>query len=330
MSWAVGSFYTVHFNPEIAFLRDSTRVKQAWARQLPAAKGPRVIFVGGSSCFTQLDAARLVERHNVRAINMGLGAGLGPNFLTRVGLSEVQAGDTLIVTIEPHLLTAPLREPAMAVQLSHALDAPDLLRHPWTDAVQPGPVSLGLSLRPGAFHMFTLIGKFLTGRPLYRYSISDVSPSGWHQVNLRRDFFSGSPYQLELSTDARRLLNWLSVWCADNHIRVAYSLPWCYVPAKEARKFREHSRNLLLQIAAQMPVLKDTALGAHSVRELYSDNAMHLDPQGAVLRTDSLAQQLINWSVWSTEELAHLDFSESVTKQASLAARPDQASTEGN
>ena len=174
------------------------------------------------------------------------------------------------------------------------------------------------------------MGKLLRGRPLYRYNISEVNPSGWHRVDLHWDFEAQSPYAAELSNDAHKLLDWLRQWCATNRIRLAYSLPWTFVPAEQAGTFREHSRNLLLQIAAHVPVLKDPALGAYCVRERYSDTALHLDAEGAALRTDTLAQQLTNWSVWSSEELAQLNPSESVAKQTSFAARPKGAATEGN
>ena len=319
-SLAVARFYTVRLNPEVLFWRDSARVKQAWARQCPTENGSRVIFVGGSSCFTSIDTSRLVQR-NVRALNMGLGAGLGVRFLTQFALSEVKPGDTLVLAIEPDLLIAPMNHPALAVQLSQAMNAPELLRTP--DAPESFVVRSALAMRPGAYHAFTLLGKVLRGRPLYRYNMSQVSQSGWQRVDLHWDFKPEAPYRAELSQDARKLLAWLREWSAVHHVRLVYSMPWCYVPEAGAAAFREHSRNFLLEIASYMPVLKDPILGAYCVRQHYGDTALHLDAVGAALRTDSVAEQLTNWSVWSPSELAQMRFSDdnAASEAGSLASR---------
>jgi hypothetical protein len=327
VSLTVARFYTVRFNPEVLFWRDSARVKQAWARQCPAEKGARMIFAGGSSCFTSINTSRLVQ-HNVRALNMGLGAGLGVRFLTQFALSEVKPGDTLVVAIEPPLLIAPMNHPALAVQLSEAMNAPELLQSP--DAPEPSAVRAALAMRPGAYHAFTLLGKALRGRPLFRYNMSQVSQSGWQRLDLHWEFAPVVPYRAELSQDVHKLLAWLRDWSAANHVRLVYSMPWCYVSETEANTFREHSRNLLLQIAAYMPVLKDPLLGAYCVRKHYGDTALHLDAEGAALRTDSIAQQLTNWSVWSSAELAELRFSKdgAVNERTSLASRVEDAKKE--
>jgi hypothetical protein len=321
VTWALGCIYTLRVNPEIAFFRDSARLKQAWARQLARETGPRVFIVGGSSCFTSIDATRLLQRNHLRAINMGLGAGLGAKFLTSWAVSEVKPGDTLILALEPGLLMTPLTDPAMAVQLSYALRAPELLHASWPGAPEPHAPSSALALRPGAYHAFTLIGKLLRGRPLYRYHIGEVQPGGWHKIDLRRDMQSQGAYSGSLSHDAHSLLAWLKQWGTTNNVRVAYSLPWTYVADKDARVFREHSREFLLQIATHLPVLKDPTLGAYTVREHYTDTPMHLDAIGAALRTDTLGHQLTNWSTWSTNDLANLRFSDSPEHTFTLHTR---------
>lgn len=324
MSWAAASFYSLFLNPEISFYRTAARVKHAWARQLPRESGPRVIFAGGSSCLTSINTLRLLER-NVRALNMGMGAGFGAKFLARFALSEVRPGDTLVLALEPDLLMRRLDDPAMAVQLSYSLSAPELLSAPGSPP--PSRVRAALALRPGAYHVFTLIGKLIGGRPLYRYNVAELSPCGWQHVPLRWNFAAESPYKGQLSDDARKFFASLRDWCASNDVRLAYSMPWSYVPAREAREFREQSRNLLLQIAAYMPVLKDPSLGAYCVREHFTDTALHLDSEGAALRTDSVAQQLTSWSVWSSAELAELRFSDGgvALERAALASSAESA-----
>lgn len=45
-------------------------------------------------------------------------------------------------------------------------------------AAQVWPAAL-LALRPGGYHVFTLLGKLVQGRPLYRYNTAEVRPSGF-------------------------------------------------------------------------------------------------------------------------------------------------------
>jgi len=328
ISLAAARLYVVRLNPEVVFFRTAVGLKRAWARNLPADKRPRVIFAGGSSCHTSIDTSRLLQR-NVRALNMGLGAGLGLKFLTRFALSEAKPGDTLILAVEPELFTSSLTDPALAVQLSRALNAPELLRDDNSPAC---PVRSALALRPGAHHVFMAIGKLLGGRPLDRYGIAELSPCGWHPMRAHSDFKGRSFQPGELSSDARKFLGWLRKWCATNELRLAYSMPWSYVSPEDARVSREQNRNFLLQIAAYMPVLKDPMLGAYSVREHYADTALHLDTEGAALRTDRVAQQLTNWSVWSSAELAELRFSDDgiVHQKAALASRVETVEKAGN
>jgi hypothetical protein len=55
-----------------------------------------------------------------------------------------------------------------------------------------------------------------------------------------------------------------------------------------------------------MPVLKDPQLGANTNSDLYADTVWHLTTPGAQLRTDSLAEAITNWDVWTADELRAL------------------------
>jgi hypothetical protein len=157
----------------------------------------------------------------------------------------------------------------------------------------------------------------LTGRPLYRYQLADVTESGWQEIKLRWDIQSLTPYRGDLSKDACGMLDWLRAWGETNRVRIAYSLPWGYVSTENAMNFHEHSRNFLLQVAAHIPVLKDPKLGAHCVRRDFSDTSLHLTQHAAALRMDSLCHQITNWSVWTSAELTQLPLTPDSSPQGS-------------
>lgn len=302
-AWGAGSFYTLRLNPEVRLYTAAARLEQAWARQLAAEPAPRLFVAGGSSCHTSIDPARLLREKNLRVVNMGLTAGLGVKFLTAWGLRECRPGDTLILALEPDLLTAPFTDPSLALQLSSALDAPELLTPPWLDAPAASNWRSALALRPGAYHAFTLLGKVLHGRPLYRYQLADVKEAGWLQITLHRDIPSQKPRTANLSKDAHGMLAWLRDWSEKNRIRLAYSMPWAYVADSDTSALRAQNRNFLLQVAAYIPVLKDAKLGVHNVHRDFADTALHLTPAAAALRMDSLCDQVAQWSVWAPAEL---------------------------
>ncbi|MCX6902366.1 MAG: hypothetical protein NTW03_02565 [Verrucomicrobia bacterium] len=257
----------------------------------------------------------MLEKHGLPVANMGMVAGLGTKLLTRWALSEAEPGDTLIVALEPRLLTEPLTHTSAAVQFSYLLRAPQWLRKLDGSAGLALPSQL-LMLRPGGYHVFTLLAKGCAGAPLYRYQARDVHASGWLQTPLRLSFDSPPLHGPHLSAEAVQLLRRLSEYCAARHIRLAYSLPWRFTPPDQVEMFQQQNITFLLQVAAFFPVLKDPELGAHSVREHFADTAWHLTGEGSAARTDSLARQIQRWEVWSLAELR--------SRPASPEPRPPQ------
>jgi hypothetical protein len=62
----------------------------------------------------------------------------------------------------------------------------------------------------------------------------------------------------------------------------------------------------LLEVSEFIPVLRDSRLGAYTVREHFSDTSLHLTEEGATLRSDEFAEQVKDWKVWTHEELRQL------------------------
>jgi len=181
----VTAFYTLRLNPEVAYLRGSDRIKRAWARKMTLEHGPKTILFGGSSCEFSIDPEQLLARHGLPAVNLGRNAGLGASVLIEATLSETQPKDTLVMAIEPTLLTGPAEIPMLGGQFSFALGHPEWVLTPRFGRLRKSWPAALLALRPGGYHVFTLLGKLVQGRPLYRYNTAEVRPTGFHQTPVR-------------------------------------------------------------------------------------------------------------------------------------------------
>ena len=127
-TWAAGALYTVRLNPELAFCRQGDRVKQAWIKKLEREQPYKIEVVGGSSCATTIIPEQMLAQYGLPVVNLGQGAGMGSKVLIRYGLETLRPGDTLIIAIEPGLLTVPLKFEPHGIQFCFAIGRPELLR----------------------------------------------------------------------------------------------------------------------------------------------------------------------------------------------------------
>src|SRR5439155_3169943 len=123
--------------------------------------------------------------YGLPAVNKGLAAGMGPQVITLHALEGLRAGDTLVVALEPGLLTQPFEVPSLGVQFSFAIGHPEWVQRPALEGQRPTLLESLLALRPGSYHTITLLGKLLKRQPLYRYRVADASPSGWNHTEVR-------------------------------------------------------------------------------------------------------------------------------------------------
>jgi len=299
VTWIGGALYTLRINPEIAFFRRCVAVKQLWAEKLDVEYPNKIVFCGGSSCNTSVDGERLLNRYGLPALNMGLGAGMGAEVLTHYAQTAVRTGDTLIVGLETDLLSGPVRIESLGAQFGFSIGKPSLLRDPhrvdWPSVL--------LDLRPGGYHTFTLIAKVALRRPLYPYFVSELHPSGWHEVGERIIVKSVKTAPTKLSKEGRAWLIGLHDWCDRRNVRVAYALPWGYCSPENLARFQGCNLQFLRDVAATMPVLKDPHLGADTNREHFANTPFHPTAEGAALRTDELAREIKSWTLWTPDEL---------------------------
>lgn len=308
LTWVAAAIYTLYWNPEIAFHRGSLRVKQSGlelrARYAIAVK--TLVFSGGSSGLFSVDVSRLSRQHGIGALNFAMGAGLGPGVLLQAAAAETRPGDTLVLAFEPFLLTEPIDATAMGIQFSLAAGRPEWIINPLFAVPAVSWPSALLALRPGGYHCVTLLGKLVTRRPLYRYQLGEMDPDGLARTDVRVPLTGPPEYEETLPPPATNLLASVAEWGRTNQLKLIYSLPWGYCPTNEVARVQRRNARLLGQITAHLPVLKDPALGVHTEAEDFSDSVWHLTRQGAIKRTDNLAELLKRGEFWTAEELARL------------------------
>jgi hypothetical protein len=302
-TWAACGLYTLFLNPEVTHYAGGAAIKHAWAERMTREQGAKVVAIGGSSCEFSFDGERLLRRHGLALVNYGWQAGVGAAVMVESALPELRPGDTLVVAIEPVLLTAPQSQPSLGVQLSVAAHHVEWVERPALGVGRVGWFDVLTALRPGAYHTFTLLGKIARRVPLYRYSLSDYHLSGWKQTAVRLPIDGPAWHRVALSDDSRRLLRNLRDWCDRHAVRVAYSLPWSYTPPQARDRFRQDNLDFLLQVAAFLPILRDARLGVDTELAHYADTQFHLNERGAALRSDELASQITHWDVWLPGEL---------------------------
>ncbi len=298
-TWAAGAAYTLRWNPEIAFFRRGDAVKHQWAEQLKTTHTNKIVIFGGSSCATSVDPLRMLERHQLPVLNLGFVAGIGADVLTRYAFENLQPGDTLIVALEQGLLSGSVELEPLGVQFLLASGHGELLRDdgdiPWTSAL--------LDLRPGGYHVFTLLGKVLMGQPLYRYGPVEIETGGWHKVAARREFGVPLVQTNKLSAAGRGWLIRIRDECLQRNVRVACTIPWQFCLPENGAAVQSQNLQFLREMSAVLPVLREPSIGVHAVRGHFADTDLHPTAEAAALRTDELAATIKSWTTWTDAEI---------------------------
>jgi hypothetical protein len=306
-AWGLCIFISLKCNPLVRVYAQGMAIKDQWADKMTREHGAKALVYGGSSCAFSIDGERALERYHLPLVNYGNNAGYGAAILTETVLGRCHPGDTLIVALEPQLLADPVVMQPEGVQFCFMMHHPEWATHPVLGVARENWFEALSALRPGGYITFTFLTKIATHRPLTRYRLTDYHASGWEQTDVRLKIAGPANHDPHLSPTGQELLRNLRAWCDQRKVRVAYSLPWSYTPPEKEREFKLSNIDFLLQISHFMPVLKDPQLGANTNSDLYADTVWHLTTPGAQLRTDSLAEAITNWDVWTPEELRALE-----------------------
>ena len=306
-AWAGCILYSTYINPEVVYYSQGDKIKNAWAKKMTHDYGHKIVVFGGSSCEFSVDGEHMLKNFNLPTVNYGRHAGMGASIMAEAALDHLQPGDTLIIALEPSLLTKPLTEPSLAMQFSFSQRHPEWLLNPALGIGRVNWFEAANLLRPGGYNVFTMLGKIAMGEPLYRYKVSDFRSSGWATTDVRLPIDDSNKHGANLSNNSLLLLQKLRDWCDARNIHAAYSLPWAYSPPEKMKSLQKENIQFLLQMTAIFPVLKDSYLGIDTNRADFADTNYHLVAAAAETRSDELAREIINWNVWTTEELKSLE-----------------------
>jgi hypothetical protein len=291
-----GAAYALRFNPETDFWKEAAERKLEWADQMRAKHGRAIGIIGGSTTTFGIDAEILEREHGLPVVNLGLHAGMGPEVCSGFGFAALQPGDTLIVSLEPAMLTEDESEPtSLGVRMAWALRKPEIVG--WDDTSSGWQHMLNRAkLQPGGYHVMTMLGKLALGHPLYRYHISGSRPGGLQVTAERRPSTLNQPtYEgecLRLSKSGRALLARIRDEASARGIRVAYLLPWAYAEKDDAEETRSRHRQLLEEIAAYLPRIHEPELGIWTEPGDFADSRQHLTEEAAQKRSSQLAPLL--------------------------------------
>jgi len=300
-AYALAFGIAVPGNPEVKFWRavDQRRDQEIAAVRQADPAPPLLLFTGGSSCAFSIDPEIVESTCGRPAFNLGLPVAAGAKFLLHQALAKARAGDTLVVCLEPDLLTYP--ESFRPSTLSFALAS--LAGDP---AGAVGGSSFGQSLavrdylnlsRPGPSHLSTLLAKSAAGKELYRYTPGDLRYRGRVETPVLEPGLpsNGTKAADHILPAARELLATFRQAADRKGVRLAYAMPWMLTAESASAANRATNRRILDTIDPILPVLDDGWLGVSTDPTHFSDSPQHLTAEGSRLRSTGLAKALDLW-----------------------------------
>ncbi len=303
LTWGASAYYTLRLNPQVRLIVQGEAIKNAWAEKMDHEHGSKIAAIGGSSCAFSVDGEMMLKKYNLPVVNYGRDGGLGAVMMTEATLPHLRRGDTLIVGFEFGLLDEHPEYSALSLQFCVEAGHPEWALEPILGTGKVGKFELAAALRPGGYHLFTMLGKVISHRDMFRYKLSDYGASGWMQTAVRRPMNGPAGMGSVISPDWVGYLRHLREWCQNHGVRAAYSLPWLYAPPEMAAEQRARNARLLRQIEEIFPVLKDPHLGVDTNAGDYADMQAHLTATAAESRSEELAQAIVHWDVWKTNEM---------------------------
>jgi len=293
LSYCLSIGYVLLWNPEIRFWKYAAEYKLEEVASLRAEQNGAITFCyGGSSTAFGIDSGYASDQLAYPMINLGLHAGMGAEALSGFGLSQLQPGDTLLVMLEPDLIVAEDMRTPLGEQFGYAMGDSSILS--WRSGEgEPRQFMTTLpSLRPGALNIFSMVGKIILGRPIYRYHRNDLRPGGLVITDVRGEIVGKNGVVKGLRDESRILLRSLVFAAEERGARAFYCPPWALFNPEVVERVQSHRIRFLKQVEQEIPVIWEPGLGILTNREDFSDSPQHLTGRGARFRTESLVRVL--------------------------------------
>ncbi len=285
--------YTAKINPELQFLNYAWEIKDR-AENISSKpdnlskSGGRIIFCGGSSVLVGINPDEISNIINKPVLNLGMAAGMGPKVLSVLALERMKEGDLLIISLEPDLLTLPQRSLMLASQMSWISGHPSWMN---PQALDQWVVSLS-HLRPGAYHAFTLLGKLIAGKPLYRYEKNELTQSGWQKINYDTSNLGWPVFSYNLTDGAKKILTRINDVCHQKGARCIYVPSLHYCPEDRLEDHEAGMINFLKEVTEIIPVFSLSKINCSVDESLFADTPWHPLPQEATKNSRRMASML--------------------------------------
>ncbi|MCC6232137.1 MAG: hypothetical protein IT580_05805 [Verrucomicrobiales bacterium] len=280
-------YYTTRLNPEVRYFKRIRQTQQVWGTEVRTSGVPVIAIAGGSGTGASIRAKEASASLGVPVLNLGLGAGMGARVIGEAALESVRKGDTLVLMLEPSLLSGDMAPPPLGIQFAWSMGKPAWLGlgNRWTRWM-----STTLQLRPGARHLTSLLVKLAIRRPLYRYQENQIERDGSVLMREARDFGGEESALFKLSPGGASWLEEMRRRGEEAGVRCVYTLPMIYCDPAQAAVRREHLVAFLDAVRTHLPVLATPGLGINTNRAEFSDTPYHPFPAATVAFTEELVR----------------------------------------
>ncbi len=302
--------FTLYFNRDFTYFSKLLRISTKWEQELRESHPHIYIVAGGSSARAGIDPKILLEEANIPLSLAALGAGYGMDGNTAIAHQMLQAGDTLILAIEPGLVSVtsqntltPMGARMLLREQGISLYSNPFIRIDWRNALSPfGSDSSGL-----ASHLAKTISRPEGKRYTYDYN-TNIHPSGWMEVTkkvnyhvpLAIDSAQQTLHNFTLTDAAKASFARIKDYCDKNRINTIALVPRFYAD--------ESARPYTLWFALQLtrmgiPVLYDEKMSVVEDVTHIADTVNHLDANGTRENTLQIADSLRKQHFWTEGEL---------------------------
>jgi hypothetical protein len=273
LAFPAATYITITKNPEVRFWETAMtqRATDLAEIKLNTPKTPTLLFTGGSSCAFSIDPKIIEAICGLNTLNLGLPISTGPRFLLHHALKKATSGDTIIVALEPDLLTYESEMKPTSLTLALALAENDSNGTVGGDTFHEHlrlKDSLNL-VRPGANFTFTYIAKIVSGKG-YRYTNHDLRYRGRIETSVRDPKIpkAGRKQAVKLSQSGRQLLVEYRQAALKKGVNLVYSMPWTLTDETAADHNRQNNKQILASISEVIAIADDGTQGISTEKKI--------------------------------------------------------------
>jgi hypothetical protein len=265
-------------------------------RRLASLPPPRIIFIGGSGAAFGLDSPRIERELERNAVNMGLYARLGPEFMLSEVKSSLRSHDVVVLLFDYSLWIHSASRDALDEIVF--IDLRSLGWMSWPDLhvfLDRGHRAIGAEAR-------RTLRDWLLGAdpepalpPYSRASFNDHGDVVAHE-SMKRPAIQATGFRLphhdsDLLRDRMTLLNDFFDHCRSRDVSVFFAYPPMMRETYSAHEEEIVAFHGLLKQKLRMPIL-GTPADTSSPGEYFFDTPDHLTAEGKARRTTTLIGQL--------------------------------------